>query len=238
MIETEKKENRVKLYGVIIGILSALAQHGIYLLAYDTSKLVGMKPFLPKLPVIDDAIPLLPIFIIPYIWAYLFWAMAPMAASKCKSDHFLDFLAAYLFACIAGAIVLIFAPTYMDRVAEGLYDTSQNGPLYKLMRFWYSMDGGHMAYNLFPSFHCINSSISYLAVAGRKEIPKWFRIYSLVTMILIFFSTVFVKQHFVLDVFAGIVIAFVTFFICKKVHAGKIFLGPINFFKKLFAKKD
>lgn len=238
MIESDKKENRIKLYGIIIGILSAIAQHGIYLLAHSLSILVGVNPFLPKLPLIDDAIPIVPLFIIPYVWAYLFWAMAPMAASKCKLDHFLDYLAAYLFACIVGAVILIFAPTYMDRVQEGLYDPSGTGPLYSLMRLWYSMDGGDIAYNLFPSFHCINSAISYLAVAGRKEVPKWFRIYSFITMILIFCSTLFVKQHFVLDVCAGAAISFVTFFICKKVHAGRIFLGPINFFKKLFSKKD
>lgn len=236
VINRRNRENRVKLYGVILGILTALLQHGIYLLANEAAQLVGVTPFLPKIPAIDDAIPIVPIFIIPYVWAYLFWAMAPMAASKCSFDHFLDYLAAYLFACIVGAIILTFAPTYMDRVAEGLYDPARQGVLTRLMRFWYSLDGGDLAYNLFPSFHCINSSISYLAVAGRKEVPKWFRVYSFITMILIFFSTVFVKQHFVVDVLAGILIAFPVFFLCKKWKAGRIFLPPIRFFKKLFIK--
>ena len=232
----EKKENRVKLYGVIIGLVSLALQHAIYLGGHEIGTLVGITPILPKIG-IDYVIPLLPVFIIPYVWAYVFWGMAPMAVSKCDYDHFLDYLASYLFACLAGAIILIFVPTYMDRVAEGLLDTSRTGFLPSLMRFWYSLDGGETAYNLFPSFHCINSTISYLGVCGRKEIPLWFRIYSLVTAILIFFSTLFVKQHFFVDVISGIAIAVAAFIICKKCHAGNIFKNLDKGIIKLVDKK-
>ncbi len=232
----EKKENRVKTYGVILGILTLAAQHGIYLLANEAAHLIGMTPFLPKIPAIDDLFPIISLFIIPYVWAYLYWGMAPMAVSKCKLDHFLDYMAAYLFACLFGALILAFAPTYMDRVAEGLMDTSQYGFCDKLMRFWYSLDGGKMAYNLFPSFHCINSTISYLGVRGREEIPKWFRIYSLIITVLICLATMFVKQHYILDVISGVLIAIIAYVICEKTHAGRIFLKPIAFFKRKMGK--
>lgn len=237
MLNSEKK-NKVKLYGVIIGIVTLALQHGIYLLANDLAGLIGIPAFLPKINAIDNLIPIVAIFIIPYVWSYIYWAMAPMAVSKCEFSHFLDYLAAYLFACLAGALILTFAPTYMDRVAEGLYDYSKTDFASQLMRFWYSLDGGERAYNLFPSFHCINSTISFLGVCGRKEIPKWFRVYSLVITITIYFSTVFVKQHYVADVFSGIIIAVVTFIICKKVNAGRIFIPAINFFRKLFKKES
>lgn len=67
---------------------------------------------------------------------------------------------------------------------------------------------------------------------GRKEIPKWFRVYSLITAVIIYFSTVFVKQHYFIDVIAGIVIAIISYAICKKLKAGRIFLKAIDFFKK------
>ena len=219
----EKKENRVKAYGVILGVITLALQHGIYLFANQAAHLVGVTPFLPKIEAIDGRIPIISVFILPYVWAYIYWAMAPMAVSKCKLEHFLDYIAAYMFACILGAVILIFAPTYMDRVAEGLMDTTKNGVFDKLMRFWYSLDGGKMAYNLFPSFHCINSTISYLGVRGREEIPKWFRVYSFIITILIYMSTLFVKQHYVPDVISGIVIAVIAFAICKKFRLGRIF---------------
>lgn len=231
------RQNKVKLYGVIIGIITLALQHGIYLLGHELSLLIGIEPYLPKIPAIDNLFPVIPLFIVPYIWSYLYWAMAPMAVSKCEFNHFLDYLAAYMFACLIGAIVLAFAPTYMIRSTEGIMDYTKTDFFSRLMRFWYSLDGGDVAYNLLPSFHCINSTIAYLGVCGRKEIPLWYRIYSLIISIVIFVSTLCVKQHYVLDVVTGILIAVVVYFICKKTHAGRIFLRPIAFFKKLFGKK-
>lgn len=233
----ENNDNKVKLYGIIIGVVTLALQHGIYLLGNELAGLVGIPAYLPKISAIDDLIPIVPVFILPYVWSYIYWAMAPMAVSKCEFKHFLNYLASYTFACLAGALVLTFAPTYMDRVAEGLLDYSKTDFFSILMRFWYSLDGGERAYNLLPSFHCINSTISYLGVAGRKEIPKWFRVYSLVITVIIYASTLFVKQHYVLDVVSGIAIAVIAFFVCKKLNAGRIFMPVINYVRKLFKKE-
>lgn len=197
------KENRVKPYGVIIGIVSVALQHGLYLGAHKLSLIVGNTPVCPKIAAVNDLIPIISLFLIPYAWSYVYWAMAPMAVSMCDKNHFKKYIAAYILACLTGAVIIIFMPTYMDRVAEGL--TSEPTP--EILRFWYTLDGGDMAYNLFPSFHCINSTISYLGVMGRKEIPKWYRIYSLVLTVLIYVATVTVKQHYIVDVLGGIAIA-------------------------------
>ena len=233
----EKKENRVKLYGIILGLVTLALQHGIYLLANELAGVVGNPSIYPKIVEIDDKIPLVAVFILPYVWAYAFWGMAPMAASKCKLDHFLNHLATYLFACVIGAIVLTFVPTYMDRAAEGILTEGGNF-LDKLRLFWYSLDGGEMAYNLFPSFHCINSTVAWLAVFGRKEVPLWYRIYSFVLAALICVSTLFVKQHFIIDVFSGIAIALLAYVFCERFNAGRMFLKPIALCKKLFTKKE
>ncbi len=173
-------------------------------------------------------IPIVSVFIIPYIWSYVYWAMGPMVVSKCKKDHFADFMAAVLVACTAGMLVLAFFPTFMDRVAEGLFVVPQNPTIFvKLRMFWYSLDGSEMAYNLLPSFHCLNSTLCYLGVARRKEIPLWFRIYSLVITILIYASTVYVKQHYVLDIVTGVILAVIAYTVCKKFHWGRMF-APIE----------
>ena len=235
-MEKQKRENRVKWYGVVIGLFSLAAQHGIYLLANTLAGVVGNESILPIIDQIDNAIPVLPIFVIPYVWAYLFWGMAPMAASKCKTDHFKDFFAAYLIACVVGGLILVFVPTYMDRVAEGLWTRPQDNFLEKLLHFWYSLDGSERAYNLFPSFHCINSTICYLAVAGRKEVPLWFRVYSLVIAVMIFAATLFVKQHYLIDVVSGILIASVAFAAAKRWHLGKMFDPLVAAWNKAFKK--
>lgn len=222
-----QKKNGVKLYGVITGPVMLLLQYGIYLIANAIAQRVGGTPYVPKLAV-DGLIPLIPVFIIPYYWSYAFWAMGPMAVSKCESGHFLDYLASYLFTCLISAVIIVFAPTCMDRVAEGLYDLPTEGALWWLLRFCYDHDGGPMAYNLLPSFHCINSVTAFLGVMGRDEVPLWYRIYSCAMMLVIFASTLFIKQHFVLDVIVSIILACAVFLLCKRFHAGNIFLRPFS----------
>ena len=223
----EKKTNRIKGYAIPIGILYLALQHCFYLAGHYLASWFGFTPFLPKIP-LDDMIPIVSVFIIPYIWSYVYWAMGPMVVSKCKKDHFADFMAAILVACTAGMLVLAFFPTFMDRVAEGLFVVPQNPTIFdKLRMFWYSLDGSEMAYNLLPSFHCLNSTLCYLGVARRKEIPLWFRIYSLVITILIYASTVYVKQHYVLDIVTGVILAVIAYTVCKKFHWGRMF-APIE----------
>lgn len=232
-VQTEKTQKRLRGYAVIIGLIYAISQHGFYLAGHYLAEWIGFTPFLPKLP-LDDMIPMVSVFIIPYVWSYLYWAMGPMAVSLCDKRHFADYMAANLVACVFGTLCLAFFPTYMDRVAEGLFAVTENPTVFdKLREFWYSLDGSEMAYNLLPSFHCINSTLCYLGVAGRKELPKWFRVYSLVTTLLIYASTVYVKQHYVLDILAGVALAVIAFFICKKFHWGRMF-APLE---RCFAKK-
>lgn len=214
--------DNIKRYGIIAGVATLVLQHAVYLLAHFISIHTGIEPFSPKLA-IDDLIPIVPIFIIPYIWSYAYWAMAPMAVSKCEKSHYQRYMSAYILAMLVGGVILVFAPTYMDRVAEGLKDPDIPGFGAHLMQFWYSLDGGDMAYNLLPSFHCLNSTMAYLGVAGRKEIPTWYRVYSLVITLLIYAATVFVKQHFILDVFSGIAVALLCWFVAGKLNLGRFF---------------
>lgn len=229
----ENQRPRIRGYAVAIGIVYLASQHGFYLAGHYLASWLGIPPFLPKIP-LDDAIPIVSVFIIPYVWAYISWAMAPMAVSLCEKEHFADYMAANLVACVAGTLALAFFPTYMDRIAEGLYDVPADPSFFDRLRlFWYSLDGSAMAYNLLPSFHCINSTLCYLGVAGRKELPAWFRVYTLVTALLVFASTVFVKQHYVLDIVTGVALAAAAYFLCKKLHWGRMF-APIE---RLYARR-
>lgn len=236
MGNTEKKKIKIKGYAVIIGIVYLILQHAFYLLGHYFATWIGFEPFFPKIS-LDYLIPIVNIFIIPYVWAYAFWAIQPMVVSNCEKQHFADYMAANLIACVAGTLALAFFPTYMDRVEEGLYLVSENPTFFEKLRlFWYSLDGSRMAYNLLPSFHCINSTLCYLGVAKRKEIPLWFRIYSLITAILIFAATVFVKQHYILDVITGIPLGIIAFVLAKKFHLGRIFNPLIRWYENFKLK--
>lgn len=116
--EQKEKNNRVKWYGVVWGIGLLIFQHSMYLLANVIAGWIGIPPFLPKIEAIDDLIPLVPVFVLPYIWSYFFWAMAPMAVSKCEKRYFYNFITAYICSCLFGMLIFIFAPSYMDRAGR------------------------------------------------------------------------------------------------------------------------
>ncbi|MBO4915352.1 MAG: phosphatase PAP2 family protein [Oscillospiraceae bacterium] len=230
--------DRIKGWAVIVGILYLILQHAFYLAGHHLASLFGIEPFLPKIA-LDDMIPIVSAFIIPYVWSYIYWAMGPMVVSKCEKRHFADYMAANLVACVAGTLALAFFPTYMDRVAEGLYKVPADPTFFdKLRMFWYSLDGSETAYNLLPSFHCINSTLCYLGVAGRREIPVWYRVYSLLLTLLIFAATLYVKQHYFLDVVTGAALGAAAFFICKRFHWGRMFAPLERLYKRYKEKKE
>lgn len=83
------------------------------------------------------------------------------------------------------------------------------------MKFLYWVDD---ADNLFPSIHCLVSWFCYIGIRGRKEIPKWYQNCSCATAIIVFLSTLTTKQHVIVDIIGGVVIAELTLFTARKTN--------------------
>ena len=89
-MEEKQNETKIKKYGIVLGFVMFAFQQGVYFLSNTISGLLGIKPYLPKVDAIDDAIKIVPFFIIPYFLSYPYWAFAPMITSKCKKEHYFD----------------------------------------------------------------------------------------------------------------------------------------------------
>ena len=76
------------------------------------------------------------------------------------------------------------------------------------MRFLYQVDA---ADNLFPSIHCLTSWFCYIGIRGRREVPKWYRVFSCLFALAVFISTLTTKQHVIIDVIAGAALAEVAY---------------------------
>ena len=61
--------------------------------------------------------------------------------------------------------------------------------------------------NLFPSIHCLESYICMKSSLEIKDIGKRYRISMVVMSLLVFMSTVFIKQHVILDFFGTVIVA-------------------------------
>ena len=75
--------------------------------------------------------------------------------------------------------------------------------------FWavgYLLDGGNSPSNLFPSIHCYVSWMCWKGVEGSEKVPKWYQRFSLVFAILIIISTQVLKQHYIVDAAAALLL--------------------------------
>lgn len=209
-----KRLKQVPWWGWLAGFLSLVIQAIFYYLSNFLAGAFGFTPISTKVAVIDNAIPIIAVFAIPYVYSYIFWISAGAVASLSGKEQFKKYIIGQLSAYFICFVIYIFMPTYMDRVDEGILEYSKSHWLLKLI---YSLDGGKIAFNLFPSYHCLTSTYSYLIVRKNQNIAKWYRVYSLVLSVLIVMSTLFIKQHYFLDALSGVFIAIATYVVVELV---------------------
>ena len=150
---------------------------------------------------IDDRIPFVPIFILPYVAWYFYVAGVLLWLVFNKKTGLLLYqqvLAVCLAETIAFVVFLVF-PTYMPRpdvVGQDLFSA--------MVRLIYRSD---FPYNCFPSMHvCLAALTGYaLDLAGPKHLV--FRLANLILVGLITLSTVLTKQHLMPDIFGGLLLA-------------------------------
>lgn len=219
-----EKIKRIPWWGWVTGFVYFGLQYGMYRLADWITRLTGTidHAFPPKIPIIDDHIPVIAIFAVIYLYSYVFWICGPIAASLTKRRNFVNYIVGLSAAYLVGFVIFVFCPTCMDRVAEGLMDIAgRPGFGNRLLGIIYGADGSTMAFNLFPSYHCLISLYCYLGVRRQPEISRGFRVYSLVMTVLICLSTVFTKQHYFIDIIGGLGIAIVCYLVVERIDPGK-----------------
>lgn len=80
-------------------------------------------------------------------------------------------------------------------------DVFGNDLFSRMLRITYEND---LPYNGFPSLHILTTTIILIAILSSRS-HKGYKIFSIVLCTLIMLSTLFVKQHTLLDVFGGVV---------------------------------
>lgn len=224
MLNEKSLLKRIPWWGWVLGIGLFALQFGLYSVAYRLSVSLGTinHAWSPKIPAIDDMVHLVPVFVLIYVFSYVFWICAPVAVSLTRKSNLVNYVTGLLLAYIIGFCIFAFLPSYMDRTAEGLMNVSANDGFFSGILAWvYSNDGSSMAYNLCPSFHCMISTYSYLGVRKQAEISKGYRVYSVIMAVLICLSTQFTKQHYFVDMIAGISLAVICYVLVAKADPGK-----------------
>ena len=76
--------------------------------------------------------------------------------------------------------------------------------------------------NLFPSIHCLVSWFCAIGLRGTR-VSTWYKVFSYAFAIAVCISTQLTKQHYIVDVFGGILLAEISLLI------GEYFVRRKNF---------
>lgn len=173
----------------------------------------------------DQAIPFAEEWVFVYLGCFLFWAVNYVLITRQGKEGWYQFAAGdYLSRIICGVFFILLPTTNVrpEVIGDGLPQI--------LMRFVYRMDAPT---NLFPSIHCLVSWLCFAGIRGKSYIPKWYQAFSCIFAIMVFASTLFTKQHFIIDVIAGVAFAELCYYIG---HRARYYQWVENKFDRINAK--
>jgi membrane-associated phospholipid phosphatase len=145
---------------------------------------------------LDRFIPLQPAWALIYGVLYVFLILLPFFTVR-EADHLRRTVLAYLTVWITAFACFLVYPTISPRPAKVI----GRGFAAWGLRFLYSADP---PYNCFPSIHVAHSFVSAFTC---RIVHRRIGILATVGAALVALSTLFIKQHYILDVVAGIALA-------------------------------
>ena len=169
-------------------------------LAYFGTRLFteGMTHYDISTP-LDRRIPYVSVFIVPYLLAFLQWIIGYICIGRQSKEYCYRVMYGEMISKVLVGIIFVAFPTIMVREA-----VTGNGLLDKVVAGLYSLDAPT---NLFPSVHCLESYICMKFAIETKGLNRGFKIAMICMSILVFLSTLFVRQHVILDFFGAVAVA-------------------------------
>ena len=152
---------------------------------------------------LDDYIPFVEYFIVPYLLWFLFIAVGAGYFFFTDKNGFYR-LAAFLITGMT--FFLIICTVFPNGLALRPTEFERDNIFTRMVQFIYAAD---TPTNVLPSIHVFNSTGIAIAVAHSNKLKqkKWIQYLTYLFAGLIILSTMFLKQHSVTDVFAALVMA-------------------------------
>ena len=157
---------------------------------------------------VDDRIPFFAPFIIFYILAYVQWIANYLLIAREGKDFCYHFVYGDVISKLFCLVFFLFLPTTLVRP-----EVTGNGICERLVRLIYQIDA---PVNLFPSIHCLESWCCIHAAFCMKKTPRWYLPLTIIMSLCVFASTLLVKQHVFIDVFGGILVFEIGYFLAGK----------------------
>lgn len=178
---------------------------------------------------IDKGIPLVKIFIVPYISWYIFiFLTLSYLCFKDRNTYYKTLLAYNISLAICYLVYFTYQTTVPRPVLVG------DDIFTKFLSYIYSAD---QPYNCFPSIHVLTSYLMIKAISASSIKNKLNYIVISGTAGLIIISTLLVKQHVVLDALAAILLGDIVFKLVNSCQEGGLFRLKKSYFAPTMKKK-
>lgn len=172
----------------------------VHALVYYATRLVTQKMthFDFSLPV-DAAIPFIPAFSVIYVLAYVQWIAGYILIARDSRELCRRVISGEIISKLICMALFLLIPTTMTRAG-----IVSDGPFDRIVGTIYRLDA---ADNLFPSIHCLESWVCFRGAMRMKKAGPWYRYFTLLFSLLVFASTVLIKQHVAVDIIGGVLTA-------------------------------
>lgn len=165
---------------------------------------------------IDSKIPFVAQFIYVYVSWYLMLLIVPYLFYKHNPKSFNKYYVT-TFICITLVVfIYFFYPTTMNRADIAVSSISEY-----LVNVIYMIDTPVL--NCFPSMHCLISFVFIYVALAEKNLNPRSKLIIIIWSILVILSTLFVKQHVLVDMLSAFVISIVVYTVVNKVKYLKDF---------------
>lgn len=155
---------------------------------------------------VDRKIPFCELFIIPYILWFAYIAVTVLVFFLFLNVGDFYRLCMFLFSGMTLFLIISFVYPNGLQLRPDFETITRDNIFIDMVKTLYTAD---TSTNVLPSLHVYNSICVHIAISKNeffKEKP-WLIYSSFVLMVLIILATMFLKQHSIIDVFAGIFLA-------------------------------
>ncbi len=156
---------------------------------------------------LDDRIPFIEYFIVPYLFWFIY---VPLGLWAVRRRDRRSFYRACTFLFTGMFISLFICTFYPNGTNFRPHPDPEKNIFAAIVAFLYRTD---TCTNVLPSIHVYNSIGVHIALtkAGCFKDNRFLRTASLIACVSICLSTMFLKQHSVVDVFAAVIMAYVVY---------------------------
>lgn len=194
------KKRMIKIMPLYSWIMLAIILSVNYLVYFSTRPFTAGLRHYNMVSSLDRALPFVPIFFSIYLLAYIQWIIGFVLIGRDAQVASRVFVGELIAKGIA-LICFVYFPTTVKELRPGMESLRGGGFWCELAAWVYSMDAVD---NCFPSIHCLESWVCFRGALRLKKKPQWYPYLMLVVTLLVFASTVLVKQHVLIDILGGL----------------------------------